>query len=197
MHSDFCKMGSWGAWVRFLVSSERENNFTPFDWKWACTTLIKWLISVMSIYLVNMSVYVCIKQNIIGDERSSFRLLISLQWHHNERDSVSNHQPCHCLINRLFWRRSKKTPKHRVTGLCAGNSPVTGEFPAQRASIGGDDHSSISKPAPMNQSVGRPFYLSVYSGKCPHSYVGLWRGWPVLYPAHFTSRSTCGGRKDV
>ena len=24
--------------------------------------------------------------------------------------------------------------KHRVTGLCAGNSPVTGEFPAQRAS---------------------------------------------------------------
>ena len=31
-------------------------------------------------------------------------------------------------------RRSKKTPKPRVTGLCEGNSPVTGEFPAQRAS---------------------------------------------------------------
>ena len=31
-------------------------------------------------------------------------------------------------------RRSKKTSKLRVTGLCAGNSPVTGEFPAQRAS---------------------------------------------------------------
>ena len=28
----------------------------------------------------------------------------------------------------------KKTSKLRVTGLCAGNSPVTGEFPAQRAS---------------------------------------------------------------
>ena len=28
----------------------------------------------------------------------------------------------------------KKTPKLRVTGLCEGNSPVTGEFPAQRAS---------------------------------------------------------------
>ena len=28
----------------------------------------------------------------------------------------------------------KKTPKLHVTGLCAGNSPVTGEFPAQRAS---------------------------------------------------------------
>ena len=31
-------------------------------------------------------------------------------------------------------RRSKKTSKLIVTGLCVGNSPVTGEFPAQRAS---------------------------------------------------------------
>ena len=29
---------------------------------------------------------------------------------------------------------SKKTSKLRITGLCAGNSPVTGEFPAQMAS---------------------------------------------------------------
>ena len=39
-----------------------------------------------------------------------------------------------CLFNRLFRRRAKKTPKLRVTGLCEGNSPVTSEFPAQRAS---------------------------------------------------------------
>ena len=32
-------------------------------------------------------------------------------------------------------RRSKKTSKLCVTGLCVGNSPVTGEFPTQRASI--------------------------------------------------------------
>ena len=38
------------------------------------------------------------------------------------------------LNNRLFRRRSKKTSKLRVTGLSAGNSPVTGEFPAQMAS---------------------------------------------------------------
>ena len=31
-------------------------------------------------------------------------------------------------------RGSKKTSKFRVTGLCVGNSPVTGEFPAQMAS---------------------------------------------------------------
>ena len=30
-------------------------------------------------------------------------------------------------------RRSNKTSKLRVTGLCVGNSPLTGEFPAQRA----------------------------------------------------------------
>ena len=59
---------------------------------------------------------------------------ISLQWHHNERDGVSNNQPHDCLLNLLFKRRSKKTSKFRVTGLCEGNSPVTGEFPAQRAS---------------------------------------------------------------
>ena len=29
-------------------------------------------------------------------------------------------------------RRSKKASKPRVTGLCVGNSPVIGEFPAQR-----------------------------------------------------------------
>ena len=56
------------------------------------------------------------------------------QWRHNGRNGVSNHQPHDCLLNGLFRRRSKKTPKLRVTGLCVGNSPVTDEFPAQRAS---------------------------------------------------------------
>ena len=58
----------------------------------------------------------------------------SLQWRHDGRDTVSNHQPHDCLLNRLFRRRSKKTSKFRVTGLCAGNSSGIGEFPAQRAS---------------------------------------------------------------
>ena len=57
-----------------------------------------------------------------------------LRWRHNGRDSVSNHLPHDCLRNRLFRRKSKKTSKLRVTGLCAGNSPGTGEFPAQMAS---------------------------------------------------------------
>ena len=44
------------------------------------------------------------------------------------------HQPHHCLLNCLFRRRSKKKSKLRVTGLYAGISPGTGEFPAQMAS---------------------------------------------------------------
>ena len=59
---------------------------------------------------------------------------VSLQWRHNEQDGVSNHQRLDCLLNHLFRPRSKKTSKLRVTDLCEGNSLVTGEFPAERAS---------------------------------------------------------------
>ena len=59
---------------------------------------------------------------------------IALGWRHNDHAGVSNHQPHGCLLNRLFRRKSKKTSKLRVTGLCAGNSPGTGEFLAQMAS---------------------------------------------------------------
>ena len=58
----------------------------------------------------------------------------TLQWRHNECDGVSNHRRLDYLLNRLFKRRSKKTSNLRVTGLCEGNPPVTGEFPAQKAS---------------------------------------------------------------
>ena len=58
----------------------------------------------------------------------------SLHWLHNEHDGVSNHRRLDCLLNRLFRRRSKKTSKLRVTGLCDGNSSVADDFPAQRAS---------------------------------------------------------------
>ena len=63
-----------------------------------------------------------------------FHIITALQWRHNGRDNVSNHQPHDYLLNRLFRRRSKKTSKFRVTGLCAGKSPGTDEFPAQMAS---------------------------------------------------------------
>ena len=47
-----------------------------------------------------------------------------LQWRHNERDGVSNHQG----LDRLL------TSKLRVTGFCEGNPLVTYGFPIKRAS---------------------------------------------------------------
>ena len=58
----------------------------------------------------------------------------SLQWRHNEYDGISIHRRFDCLLNRMLRRRSNKKSKLRVTGLCEGNSSVTSEFPAQRAS---------------------------------------------------------------
>ena len=58
-------------------------------------------------------------------EELSFRnLAVRKLWHYGDviMDAIA------------FQIRSKKTPKRRVTGLCAGNSSGTGEFPAQMAS---------------------------------------------------------------
>ena len=65
----------------------------------------------------------------IGNSHSWSRCPVdTLQWRHSGHVSVSNYQPHDCLLNCLFRHRSKKTPKPRVTGLCAG------KFPAQMAS---------------------------------------------------------------
>ena len=64
-----------------------------------------------------------IPQKMVGCTYLSMPWPLTLHWRHNYHDGVSNHQPHGCLLNRLFSRKSKKTSKLRVTGLCAGNSP--------------------------------------------------------------------------
>ena len=68
------------------------------------------------------------------NKKSTWAVGFALLWRHNERDGVWNYRRFDCLLNRLFRRRSKKTSKLRTTAFCEGNSPMTGEFPAQRAS---------------------------------------------------------------
>ena len=58
----------------------------------------------------------------------------ALQWCHNGSYGVSNRQRLIRLLNCLFRRRSKKTSKLRVTGLCEVNPLVTGEFRSKKAS---------------------------------------------------------------
>ena len=48
---------------------------------------------------------------------------VTLHWQQKGHVGVSNHQPHGYLLSRLFRRRSKKTSKLRVTGLCMWNSP--------------------------------------------------------------------------
>ena len=81
-------------------------------------------------WLFTLNISVCAATEHQGNRYPAARVL---QWRHNEHDGVSSHQPQDCLLNCLFRRRSKKASKLRVTGLCKGNSPMTGEFPAQRA----------------------------------------------------------------
>ena len=93
-------------------------------------------------------------------------LSFTLGWRHNGRDSVSNHQPHDCLLNCLFGRGSKKTSKLRVTGLCVGNSPVTGEYPAQMAS----DAESVSiwwrhhawRLIHITCTISQCYYMGIY-----------------------------------
>ena len=100
---------------------------------------------------------------------------ITLRWRHNGCNSVSNHQPHDCLHNRLFRRTSKKTSKLRVTGLCAGNSPETGEFLEQMASnaenisIRWRHYSRRPYCWELNGSCGIPIITSVFS----HSHVEI------------------------
>ena len=88
----------------------------------------------------------CAHLNIYGESFSTFILycygrvlcqpilLYPLQWRHNGRACVPNHRHLDCLLNRLFRRRPRETPKLRVTDFGEENSPMTGEFPSQRAS---------------------------------------------------------------
>ena len=61
--------------------------------------------------------------------------IFALQWRHNDRDGVSNHQPHDCLLNLLFRRRSKKTSKLRLTGLMISGFPVQRASNAENVSI--------------------------------------------------------------
>ena len=72
--------------------------------------------------------------SLIGIARPHYVSITVVSNWHNELEGVSNDQPLDCLLNRLFRRRSKETSRLCVSGLCEGNWPVIGEFPAQRAS---------------------------------------------------------------
>ena len=90
-----------------------------------CVPLIGWFLVAMDIGDLNQLIILTLYVPELDHYQST------LQWRHNERDGVSNHQPHDCLLRRWFRHRSKKTSKLCITGLCEGNSPVTGHTKGQ------------------------------------------------------------------
>ena len=90
----------------------------------------------------------------------------SLQWPHNGRDSVLNHQPHDCLLNGLFRRRSKKHESSAslafVQGIHRGpvNSPAQMASYAENVSIWWRQYvlELISRPSSTGQHGGI-FYI--------------------------------------
>ena len=76
----------------------------------------------ISVHKANVSLYGKSMNATSEKQKPDSTWLFSLHWRYNDHDGVSNHQPHGCLLNRLFRRRSKKTSKLRITGLCVGNS---------------------------------------------------------------------------
>ena len=88
-----------------------------------------------------------------------------LLWRHNGHDSVLNHQPYDCLLNRLFRRRSKKpikAPRHWP--LC-GEFAGTGEFPAQMASYA-EPFDDVTMPLPEQLLTQLPTPICVIRLQC-------------------------------
>ena len=139
-----CADSLWPSHIWWLVTKPKplpEPMFANHQWGlvafnwwqflWKCSSYL----SLVWVKETKLNLYSCGKSSQYLNERdSTFVTPNTLQWRHNGRDSVSNHQPHDCFLKRLIRRRSKKASKLRVTGHCAGNSPGTGEFPAQMAS---------------------------------------------------------------
>ena len=88
----------WGTSMgqKYVNFGTEYNHMKMLFLDWYYTTLYFRYPFNISINLVNVRKWLCDK---------------SLQWRHNGRDGVSNHQRIACLLNRLFRCRSKKTSK--------------------------------------------------------------------------------------
>ena len=120
---------------------------SPFQYKsqiwsyWLFIIKIRWSCYRLSFIMgIHIQVRRCLYVETVNtwcDQRMYNRVMhqryirLWLKCRHNERECVSNHRGLDYLLSSSFSRRSKKTSKLRVTGLCEGNSPVTGEFPSQ------------------------------------------------------------------
>ena len=155
--------------LRWIISDGTNSQGLRGTGSWTRTDAegfhIKFLRTLMRMRMLyvhtNISPY-CTEVGMFHENHVNIRFIFTLHWRHSERYGVSNHRRLQWANNCSFRRRSKKTSELRVTGLCAGNSPVTSEFPAQKASnvenvsIWWRHHESTSR-VPVSCSVVRMF----------------------------------------
>ena len=105
---------------------------------------IYWLIGVVFVrHLTNHDVIRflhCYYFNVIEMQNELFihssKKLLCFNWFGIYKEYTNDHdsnimQDYHCFISPSWWRHQKEKDSV-LLALCAGNSPVTGEFPSQR-----------------------------------------------------------------
>ena len=105
----------------------------PSQWRTALHSLIDWAHSQND----PCDIYIYQLISILDEAKISrceaIMITLPLQWRH-EREGVSNHGRLDCLLNRLSGADERNHQSSASLAFVGGNSPVTGEFPAQRAS---------------------------------------------------------------
>ena len=117
-----------GGWITDLILYRTRRDYISQKWP------VMWSFDIFFAVSLEKLLKKQMRRCLFVTPWGSYDVAATLRWRHNGRDGVANHQPHECVLNSLFRRRSKKTSKLRVTCLCEGNSPVTGDFPAQMAS---------------------------------------------------------------
>ena len=101
-----------------------------------------------------------------------YQITKTLQWRHNEHNGVLFAQP-------FIQARPKKTSTLHVIGLCEGNSPVNGEFPAQRASNAENvsiwwRHRGVRSTCTKSHKTPKTYTMSIINGMYPIYLDDLW-----------------------
>ena len=121
---------SSSACIIFLTSFKLSDGALEISWHFWVSIHQTWVTLSLKFSKISVKILCCECQtrNWIWWCRLQQKGDHSVQWRHNAHEGDSTG-----LLNRLLWRRSKKTSKLCVTGLCV-TGPVTSGFPLQRAS---------------------------------------------------------------
>ena len=117
----------------FRYNWQCQQRWWYMDKKGACTKCITLPLSPSGVYDI---IIVCRVNWMLMDHAHQPRWLVEVHYYDVIMRTMASRFTNWTTVYSTVYsrRRSKKTSKPRVTGLCEGNSPVIGDFPARRAS---------------------------------------------------------------